>query len=202
MKNRPHLKTILALTVLLGSFRCYSQFHYQPPVRVNTPYGTRTIQGASMSYRPMNFYNSGPYSKRYKYTIILSNDSSFTTRTKIALQEPRNKVKVKIGSEKKELFPGDTKSISRTSPTGKVFIGIPADTCWLFKTVQGKINCYSFLAEPGMTYVIAIQKGKDGEIVKLDKDNVLSMVAGHEKAMALAEKKELIEAIQEFNTPE
>jgi hypothetical protein len=197
MKNRPNFKMILALMLLVASFQCYSQFQ-SVPMKINTPYGPRTIQVPGGYQPPMHFYNSGPYSLRYNFKIVLSNDSVFTTRTKIDLREIRNKIKVKSGGKKLELYPADTKSISRVTSTGKTITGIPADTCWLFKTAEGKINSYSFLAEPGMSYVIAIQEG-DGEIVKLDKENVLFMVTGHEKATALAEKQKLIKAIQEFN---
>jgi hypothetical protein len=201
IKNRPHVKIVLALMLLVVSSQGYSQYHTMP-MKINTPYGPRTIDGPRIYQAPMHFYSNGPYSQRYTFTIVLSNDSLFSASAKIDLKENKNKLKVKSKGKKMELYPADTKTISRITSTGKAIIGIPADTCWLFKITEGKINVYSFLAEFDNAYAIAIQEGNDGEIVKLNEENVKYMVTGHENAMALAEKKRLLKAIQEFNKSE
>jgi hypothetical protein len=129
-------------------------------------------------YHHYNYQNNGKeISARYKFTVTLKNDSVITTRTRIFLSDSLDDfIVVKQKKVLKTLSPGDTKSISRVDPYGKVWVGIPADSCWLFKCGVGEINSYSFVAEPVMDYVIAIQKGNKGPIVPLTKENLELMV--------------------------
>jgi hypothetical protein len=60
---------------------------------------------------------------------------------------------------------------------GRKLVGIPTDSCWLFKASSGKITLYSFLAEEDSYTTIAMQE-EDGPIEKLDKENLL-LIMGH-----------------------
>jgi hypothetical protein len=73
---------------------------------------------------------------------------------------------------------------------------------WLFKSESGRINAYSFLAEKGMDYLIAIQQGDEGPIVPLTKDNLLPMVGNDARLIKLVEKGKLMKAVQIFNAIE
>jgi hypothetical protein len=76
---------------------------------------------------------------------------------------------------------------------------MPADSCWLFSAVSGKINGYGMVAERGYEYIVAIQTG-EGAIVPLTEENLKPLLQGHAKAMKYFEKRKYIQAIRTFNT--
>ena len=171
---------LLIIVVLASVASGYAQFgspitnSYRAPGGQYVPY---------TSYIPSPRYNNGNsnISAKYDFHFVLKNDSTFnaTTRINITTDED-NSITVKIRKVKTTLFPEDTKSISRTTYDGQLLTGIPADSCWLFKTMSGKINTYSYLAEPGLDYVIAIQEGDQGKIVPLTKENLEFMTTDTE----------------------
>ena len=167
---------------------------------IRTPYGPATIPGNN-TYRHPDFYygNSKPVNARYPFNIILKNDSAFTVVTKIDMEENPNRLSVKVGKEKKIFYPTDTKRIFRVTSYGERIEGIPTDSCWLFKTSVGRINTYSRYSEPGMDFIILIQKGDDAPIVELNETNLAEMVADDEKATAYIKKRKLIKSIQTYN---
>jgi hypothetical protein len=149
-------------------------------------------------------YRYGNYqsqtSQKHKFTIVMKNDSVFKTKTKINIGDKRHSVSVKINGHKKIYFPADTKKIFRVTSENVTITGIPADTCWLFKSSNGLIGTYSFVAELGMNNVIAIQKGFESSIVALNKKNLLEMVGTEDqKLVAMIEKDKLIKAIRAYN---
>jgi hypothetical protein len=181
---------------------------YAPPMPVTTtiktPYGNVPHTYYVPSIHHHYNYGQGDISARHEFTVVLTNDSTFKTMTKINLTEKGKDnsitVKGKVKKEKREIFPKDTKYISRVSPEGRIYTGVPADSCWLFKTVQGEINGYSFLAEASETLVFAIQQGNDGAIVPLTKENLLPMVESEARSSELAQKGKLHKALLRYNS--
>jgi len=166
----------------------------------STPMGKVTV--TDYRYTPMHYYyGQAPVSGKYSFYIILKNDSAFTAKTAIDISDNKKQfVTVKVKKEKHQIFPADTKTISRIPPEGKQLVGIPADSCWLFQCASGKINSYSFLAEPGMLFVSAIQYGNDAPIVPLNKENLVAIVGTeNEKVNKLIERGKLIKAVSQFN---
>ena len=146
------------------------------------------------------FYGSGRISVKYPFTVELKNDSTFTVKTRIEHTDATHALTVKDGNRKKvNISPSDTKAIFRIRADGWKIYGIPADSCWLFLSEPGYINSYSFLAEPGMSYVIAIQDGEDGPIVPLTKDNLLPILGNDPKILKLIDKGKLVKAVELFN---
>lgn len=150
---------------------------------------------------PMPYYGPRNISTVYEFRVVLWDDSTFMTDTRIDVVEKGNhSITVKSKKDQWRFFPKDTKSISRITLEGKKLVGIPADSCWLFKAESGRINCYSFLAEPGMTHVIAIQDGEDAPIVPLTKENMLAIIGPEDaRVYKLVQKGKLIKAVIEFN---
>jgi hypothetical protein len=193
-----HLLTFVFVVAAYSS--CFSQMSIPVTSTIRTPYGnvphTYYVPGPRMYYGEPNI------SAKYQFHITLNNDSTFMARTMINLpkEKENHSITIKSKKERTTLYPADTKSISRTTSDGMRLVGIPADSCWLFKTSKGKINSYSFVAEPGMDYVIAIQNGNDGPIVPLTKDNLLAITGTeNEKVAKLIEKGKLIKAIEFYN---
>ena len=84
---------------------------------------------------------------------------------------------------------------------GLPVIGISADSCWLFKVLEGKINAYSFLSELNEVSdvtVIAFQYA-DGDIKKLTPNDLEPIIKSDEKAYRIFNKKDYYKSIKKFN---
>jgi hypothetical protein len=129
----------------------------------------------------------------------MKDGGNLVTKNRINFEDSINSITLKDES-KRVIKPNETVQIFRMLPEGVKFIGIPTDSCWLFKCAVGKINTYSMLAEQDISYAIAIQKG-EGEIVKLSKENLLELTADANDAelVAMIEKKKFLKAIQRYN---
>ena len=166
--------------------------------QMSTPGGNVPI--TTYMYMPRYYGQQRINSFPYDYKIVLNNDSTIVSFTKIHISESVHflKVRMKKGEKKIELHPKDTKVIYCLGNSQQLK-GIPADTCWLFLTEKGKINSYSFLPELQSDLVIAIQKGNDGPIVGLTEANLTSMVIDHGEAMKYVQKKKWLKAIKVYN---
>jgi hypothetical protein len=191
---------LLALSLTFVSASVQGQY-YSPPMTVRTPYGNVTTPG---TWRPAPYYgNTGP--AKYKFTIVLKNypDSVLEGRSAIYTDEAEDIQYLKFRSkgQKIRITPEDTRQISRILvDTHERYVGFATDSCWLFRSVEGRIDGYSSAAEKGYTYVIAIQQG-DGPILPLTKENLEPMIKDHPKAMQYFEKKKLTAAVKAFNKP-
>lgn len=177
---------------------------FTPPTTIRTPYGNVTTPGV---YRPVN-YNYGAYQiakiyKKAQVQLVLPNDSIINTKATYDAESKQNTITIKgkKGVADKVYKPNDTKRIVRILKTGvKPMVGIPADSCWLFKVIAGKINAYSNVPLPDTFNVTAIQNGQ-GSIMALTKENLLAMMPSRsEKLDKLINKDKLIEAINLFNS--
>ena len=185
----------LVLFVIMKSVNA----QYVPvPSTIKTPYGN--VGTTTYRYVPM-YYGTGPASVKYTFTIELDGDSTLTAKTRIDVSEKQHSMQVKTEKGKKTVFPSGTKQIYRLTAEGKMLTGQPADSCWLFKSVSGKINAYSHLAEEGYTYIIAIQNGDGAPIVPLTRKNLEAMIGTpHEpRIMKLIEKGKLAKALEMYN---
>jgi len=167
---------------------------------MSTPYGNVTT--TQYMHMPMYYGQRGAVSSKYNFTLVLKGDSTVqANNARIDIKEKTHHFKVKSGKQKFAIKPSDTKEVFRLTSGGKKLSGIPADSCWLFKAVTGTINGYSYLAETGYSYIIAIQDGEEAPIIPLTKKNLETMIGtlGNEKVMKHLEKKRLISALEEFN---
>ena len=198
MKKNLHLLVIIACCAT--STVAHGQFSIPVTTTIKTPHGNVPYTYYVPSAMP-NLYKNPDISRRYEFKVVfLENDSSFIAKGKITSdEEGLNFLELKLKGAKGEVYPSETKSIARKGLDGWI-TGIPADTCWLFKTATGRINSYSFLAEPETTLIIAIQKGVKGEILPLTKENLLPMVEDDPKATRFAEENDLFRAIKRYNT--
>lgn len=196
----------MVFSLVLSVHISFSQGMVVVPRTIHTPYGDATLTSYQMGM-PFNYNlskkngKSRPNSMTYEFRVVLKNDSSFLSKVKINVKDIKHHTIVIKGKKEKVAFsPSDTKSVSRVTMEGVKIPGIPADSCWLFKTYSGKINVYSFLAELGTDYAIAIQDGADGVIRPLTKENLLEMVEyDNPKVHELIEEGNLISAIKLYN---
>ncbi len=192
----------LSLFILFFVFTFINYGQYIP---VNSSFSTPRGTINTVNHIRMPMYNN--YSSLSKlelrYTIILKNDSVFSVPSTITLTDSTHFLTyTKKGLEKKSLkiniYPNQTKQLRIKTSEG-FFVGEPRDSCWLFKTVNGRINGYSYLPIVAGEEIKAIQKNTSEEIVTLTKPVLLLMVNDHEKATALANKGKLWQAIKAYN---
>jgi hypothetical protein len=177
---------------------------YTPPIGPST-YVMHPYYG--QNHNIPGFHHVGGYKKEvpsqpHVFAIVFREDSIVQVNTKIDVSYKRHFLIAAGRKGQVAITPLDTKEIYRMLPSGVRMTGVAADSCWLFKVRSGKINSYSFLAEPETKYVIAIQKGQDGPVIPLNSKNLLDMMGENVEAdvLELIEKKKLTKAIELFNS--
>jgi hypothetical protein len=192
----------IGLTIVLGIcfiHSAFAQFAIPQTTKINTPYGPASITTYTYTHQP--FYPGGgiPVKTKYALTAILKDSTTLESYTSIDFDEKQGSIVFKNKKEKSTVTPNQTIELFRTNSEGRKYIGIPADSCWLFLCTKGKINTYSNLPELNIKFAIAVQKG-DGLILPITKQNLIEMVGDHKKALALIEKKQYIKAVKAFNS--
>lgn len=86
---------------------------------------------------------------------------------------------------------------------GSYLNGIITDSCWMFKTISGHINAYSYVIwnmQGPMDHapIIGIQLN-NGPIVAFTNANMTAMVGNNTKALELIADKKYLRAIKKFN---
>lgn len=167
------------------------------PSTIKTPYGN--VPYTTYVYNRMNYYHGmGNISAKYEFKAILKNGEQKVFKSRINLEDTIHSLTYKEDGIKKKLTPKETVEIFRYSFSGKKIAGIPTDSCWLFKVLEGKINGYSFLSEESTTYLSAFQE-EDGEILPLTKDNVMFYVGDDPRRIKWIEKGNYVKAILDYN---
>lgn len=162
---------IVAIAFFAGlSTGCFAQF-----TTIRTPYGGATVPNHNYSYMMNNSY--GSYNPKREFTIVLKGDTTIERKTRINTELKPQSLSVKMAKKKRIIVPADTKEIFWVTPQGWKATGIPADSCWLFRVADGKINAFSNVPVQGAEYAIAIQSGNDGAIVPLSVENLKGMTA-------------------------
>jgi hypothetical protein len=91
------------------------------------------------------------------------------------------------------IYPNQTICITRVfvnenNDSVKVY-GAAMDSCWMFKTIKGRINAYSYLSEVGQDFdvytIVGIQLGFDNPVQNFNDRNLQKMIADDRKAMKL-----------------
>ncbi len=194
---------IIFFLLLTSAYTCFSQGMVSIQHTMHTPHGN--VPYDNYLVIPDNNFNmrgkSRPNSMTYDFRVVLKNDSTFSSKAKINVKDIKHHTILIKGKKEKITFsPSETKSVTRITMEGVKIPGVPTDSCWLFRTYTGKINVYSFLAELGTEYAIAIQDGVDGPIRALTKENLLEIVEyDNPKVHELIEEGSFIEAIKLYN---
>lgn len=197
------LPTLLFLLILLPISLTVAQVNI---TTIHTPYGNATVYTHRAQY--YNNYGSSAgqaYRPKHKFYVEMKDGRQLLVHNVMDYYDSVAKLVLTRKSDSTiTIRPNDTKLIvTMVYRTNERLEGIPADSCWLFKIVKGKINGYSPFAEKD-DFVIAIQKGDDGAIVPLNPNNLAEMVGTDDpKINKLVEKKKLVNAIRAYNkTPD
>jgi len=147
---------------------------------IKTPYGNVNNTTWRIVGHPYNFgQNVDPYvlTIKGKFTVVMKSDSVFTDKLNLTLTDSVNSLIINRSKRYGGdiiIHPEDTKQV-RQVYNGKIYTGIPSDSCWLFKIIPGAINCYAPFPTENSDFVIAVQKG-DGPILPMTKDNLNEMI--------------------------
>lgn len=170
--DRKIMKNLITNLLLIICVSGYAQWRTDT---FKTPYGTHKVT----TYTPERFvsYSRGNNSPKQKFTVVFKGDSTVQVKARINVDEKPDFIRAKVNGKKRNVFPADTKEIYRIAPDGIKLTGVPADSCWLFKVVDGKkINAYSDMAMRGYDCITAIQLGNEGPIVPYNIENLRSMI--------------------------
>lgn len=177
---------------------------------IKTPYGPAKITTYSHQpymYRP---YGMGASNRslqlvfKTNLTIIAKDGTVSNLRVEYDASSQVHLLKERGNKSKEQMIykPSDTKQISRFYD-GKLQVGIPADSCWLFKYYTGKVIAYSYLPGEQKESLLAIQSGKGGPILPLTKENLLTLVPdANERVLKLIEDEKFWRAIEVYNKPD
>lgn len=158
----------------------------------------RMSQFNSVMYPPGERVKRAPGTERYRYEILLRNDSVFTREGVIEKYERGD---VFIAGNNRNLLvikPDSTARISRILGDKKI-VGVPLRGNWVFRVVDGAIRGYSPYPHPSIKYVAYMQLEPDGLIEPIDIDYLRSRMVGHDESLALLEEGKIGEAIRRYN---
>lgn len=172
------------------------------PQTIRTPHGN--VHYNTYIHQPFrfNYGNGSDLPLLFKSTISISfvGDSLFSDRLQYDATGETHVIRKGAGKTAIEYKPTQTKSVTVVL-NGQPRIGIPADSCWLFRGDVESITTYSFLPHTPQKprAVIAIQQGEN-PIVPLNKENLRAMLPKNDSDLeALVEKGHLMKAIKQFN---
>ncbi|WP_345161586.1 hypothetical protein [Nibribacter koreensis] len=185
---------------LLANQHMHRQMHQQ----------TQMMLTMSMAEREKSFALKNPLST---YIVVMKDSTVKKMQGKIRFDWKNSSYLETLDLSKKlndparnlKIYPQDTRSITKVFTNKKQSVpGIPTGNCWLFKSVEGKINAYSFLPAPQNTaslpsgYFKFFQKG-EGKMQVLQQDSLLVMMHDNEKAKNILKKETPYEALLEYN---
>ncbi|WP_144249551.1 hypothetical protein [Mucilaginibacter corticis] len=165
----------------------------------------------------MNLNNRNDiHNSKYEYNVLMKDSTQLKVKSKMLSDTGSRKNYLLLVDKKypksdpkreQKIFPDQTVKITRTEEIGngsKPFEinGIAKDSCWMFKVITGRINAYSYLSEVDMFFqpetICGIQLN-DGPIVKLNADELTTMVGNKEDALKFIKKKNYYKAIKRYN---
>lgn len=100
-----------------------------------------------------------------------------------------------------KIYPKETLRITRLDNEGTEYVGMPNDSCWLFKIIIGKITAYSIVSEAfddESIYLTAFSVD-DGPIQKLTPDALDEILKPNERAYKAFKNDDYFTAIKRFN---
>lgn len=143
----------------------------------------------------------GAWSLDMELLIRINPDSVVHDETNFHIGEGRHYITLPGRGDQTDdqlkIFPSDTQAIYYEF-SGHLITGVPADTCWLFRMVEGRINVYSPYPTEAREFHVAIQQG-GGPIVRLNQENLMPMVSDNLKVMKLVRRGRLHHAIWKYN---
>jgi len=157
------------------------------------------VSATLVSATPSTLFTPKRGKEKNYFNVALINETIVKAYTRIDTRSVPHSVTITLGGEARRLTPSQTQLVSLLKDDGDEAIGIPADTCWLFKMAEGALNIYTYLPYPDWNMVVALQKGDDGHIVRITAETLKSMIADNPKALQLFNLNKWRLAIEAYN---
>jgi len=189
----------ISVMFLCAGYSCFSQ----KLTVIHTGPGQRDMYALTLPYIVNDWrvpYRNDSIKFDDRLEVVLANDSVIRVKGALTIiDEAQFYLKAKRYKRNKgKIKPSDTKEISRYTYSGLKITGIAADSCWLFKVENGRINSYSYYPDEYPGRIVAIQKGS-GPIVPYNKQNLLTMVSDDPDVATVVEEGLLMKAIDMYN---
>lgn len=205
-----HLKTnrnkvmrcLLVVFMSVSFFQSKAQFSVPHTTYINTPYGNIPITSYSYHYIPTFYFRNSDFTpkKKYDFKVILQNDSVIQTHSAIHFSENKHFINVYSGRKViRKIYVKDTKSITAEFEDYD-FVGLPNDSCWLFRANDDSILTYSMMPEDDPMYFTFFSiRGIPHSVRPITSDYLLPFVKDDKDLLKLVNKDKLTKAIQLFN---
>jgi hypothetical protein len=187
---------VFSLTVLLALL-IFSSAFAQPTLSSFSR--LQQVSATLVSATPATLFTPKKGKERNYFNVALKNETIVKAYTRIDTRATPHSVTISLGDEIKQLTPAQTHLVSLLKDDGEEAIGIPADTCWLFKMARGTLNIYTYLPYPDWSMVVALQKGDNGDIMRITAETLKSMIADNPKALQLFNLNKWRLAIEAYN---
>ena len=190
---------------------------YTTAVKAQPPDWQRTVSKAQLSNMHMFNFNMHMIHKSgassifgkdiYKFALLLKDSTELNIQSKVYFDTVTNKNYLvyisrnqKDKNRRKIVYPDQTVLIEQYF-LGRYTVGIPTDSCWLFRVVTGKINAFAIYPDERMlksAHLKAIQI-EDGPIEPIDSEKLKSVFINNEKALEALRQNDLLKAIKRYN---
>jgi hypothetical protein len=187
---------VFSLAVLLALF-IFSSAWAQPAMSSFSR--LQQVSATLVSATPATLFTPKKGKERNYFNVALKNETVVKAYTRIDTRVVPHSVTILLGGEIKHLTPAETHLVSLLKDDGDEAIGIPTDTCWLFKMAKGALNIYTYLPYPDWNMVVALQKGEHGDIVRITAETLKTMIADNPKALQLFNLNKWRLAIEAYN---
>jgi hypothetical protein len=174
------------------------------------------MSGATM-FGKTTVLDHAPVSMKYVFRVTMKDSTVKDVYSKIFTDTAKHKcylyyidkklLKTDPSHAAHYIYPNQTICITRVfvnenNDSVKVY-GAAMDSCWMFKTIKGRINAYSYLSEVGQDFdvytIVGIQLGFDNPVQNFNDRNLQKMIADDRKAMKLLDDDDYYGAIEKFN---
>lgn len=204
-----------SLSVFIFTMLYVSALHSQVPAAYQPAYNQMMKQQSFNNFQNsmmrMNYFGKGKLSDIKYYIKVKMKDSTesviksfifYDTIRKQTYVKHINKSLSKNDSGMNEkIYCSDVIEVKAAiNSLAPLMEGIITDSCWLFKTLSGKISVYSTYPENNDNYSIAAIELVKGVIEPFDPEKLKLIIAGNEKAIRKFNKKNYFVAIEKFNT--
>jgi hypothetical protein len=132
------------------------------------------------------------------FNVALLNDSIVTVRGRIDFRNYPNTL-IEAGKNGKVFKLADTQFISVLWEGGDESIGVSGDSTWLFRVNSNNLNLYASVPYYVWDCIVAVQKGDEGEIVKLDAQNLEDALSDSDNALSFFIDGRIEESISAYN---
>jgi hypothetical protein len=154
-------------------------------------------------WNPYGYINSSNaldrMSKKLPYSIVFKDSTKLITMGKIGEHKGNFYLYVDNETVTRSIRPNETLSITYLPKKGEPMIGMPTDSCWVFKLVEGDVNLYSVTPQPFDQFVIYIEDSADNLFLNATKENFRKLLRNDRAIVADINMNQFRSAVRRHN---